>query len=89
MGEWDDKEIESICKDLDLIHTVDPFQSMPIYGKIYYFRLHGIGGYRYKYTEEELIRLKGYLEKGKDAYIMFNNIYMFEDAVIFKKLLAK
>lgn len=71
-----------------MIHVVDPFKLRPVYGRIRYFRLHGIGGYRYKYTEEDLIRLKGFVEQGKDAYIMFNNIYMNEDAVVSKRLLG-
>lgn len=88
-GKWTEKEIGPLCRELDLIHTVDPFKSMPTYGRIRYFRLHGIGGYRYKYTREDLIRLKGILKEEKDFYIMFNNVYMYEDALAFHGLMFK
>ncbi len=87
-GRWVREDIEPICKDLDLVHVVDPFKSSPLYGKIAYYRLHGIGGYRYRYTKGDLERLKGFIKKGKDCYFMFNNVYMFDDALEFKKLIG-
>lgn len=60
-----------------------------------YTRLHGLGGrgevnYRYKYKPEDLERLKGIVEGygAGESYVMFNNIHSFEDAVIFKRILA-
>jgi uncharacterized protein YecE (DUF72 family) len=46
-------------------------------------------GYRYTYSEAEMKEL---VEMGKThphAYLMFNNIRMYEDAHRFKKLLEK
>lgn len=86
-GDWNDELTKSLCKELELIHTVDPFIKKPLYGNIRYLRLHGIGGYRYKYTEEDMKRLKEMLDKDINHYIMFNNIYMFENAIEFKKIL--
>lgn len=90
-GKWDDREIIAVCKEFNLIHVVDPFKTLPVYGKICYHRLHGIEGYKYKYTEEDLIRLekliKKELENVTDIYCMFNNVYMYEDAFAFKRLL--
>ncbi len=85
-GRWSEKEVESICRELDLIHIVDLFQARPAYGKIRYYRLHGRGGYKYKYTLEDLTQLKEEAKEEKDAYFMFNNVYMYEDALAFKKL---
>jgi uncharacterized protein YecE (DUF72 family) len=85
-GRWSEEQIESICKELDLIHTVDPFKSRPVYGKLRYYRLHGIGGYRYRYSEEDLKTLKSFIDEKIDTYVLFNNVYMYENALEFKKL---
>ena len=87
-GKWDEKEVGSICNKLNLVHCVDQFKSKPTYSKICYYRLHGIGGYKYKYTEEDMHTLKGFVKRGFDSYFMFNNVYMYEDALAFKKLCA-
>jgi len=97
-GTWGEKMnvVGEICRRLNIIHVVDPFRRMPThYGKVCYFRLHGIGGgevnYSYKYKLEDLITLKKIVEKiassGVDVYVMFNNIYMASDAREFMKLL--
>jgi len=85
-GKWSEKEIELICKELDLIHVVDPFKSRPTFGRIRYYRLHGIGGYKYQYTHEDLTRLRELAKEEIDSYFMFNNVYMYEDALAFKNL---
>jgi len=56
-GEWKEREIEALYRELDLVHCVDPFKRLPVYGDLAYFRLHGIGGYRYEYTDEDLSQL--------------------------------
>ncbi len=85
-GKWLPQDIESICRELDLVHVVDPFISAQTYGGILYYRMHGKDGYRYRYTLDELQRLKGSLPEEKTCYIMFNNVYMFENATEFKVL---
>jgi len=84
-GNFRESTIKSICKDLNLIHAVDPFKKRPVYGDIFYFRLHGKGGYNYKYTDKDFKDLKS-LVKEKPSYVLFNNVYMWEDALNFKKL---
>lgn len=84
---WRKEDIEIVCKDLDLVHVVDPFLSKSLYGAIGYFRLHGKGGYRYRYSREELLLLKDYLPLEKENYVFFNNTYMFENAVEFKEIM--
>ncbi|OQX81406.1 MAG: hypothetical protein B6D56_02410 [Candidatus Omnitrophica bacterium 4484_70.1] len=86
-GNFRESTIKSICKDLNLIHAVDPFKKSPVYGDIFYFRLHGKGGYKYKYTDKDFKDLKS-LVKEKPSYVLFNNVYMWEDALNFKKLRA-
>jgi uncharacterized protein YecE (DUF72 family) len=86
-GEWKEEQIKRLCQELDLIHGVDPFQRLPIHGEIAYFRLHGIGGYRYRYTDEELSRLLRWCREYEKGYCLFNNISMFEDALRMKEVL--
>ncbi|HAL62068.1 MAG TPA: DUF72 domain-containing protein, partial [Chloroflexi bacterium] len=86
-GEWEDKQINGLCQELDLAHGLDPFQRPPLYGKIAYFRLHGMGGYRYRYTDQDLSRLLRWCREYEKAYCLFNNISMFEDALRMKEML--
>jgi len=87
-GKWEADEIRSLCYALGLVHCVDPFKAEAVPGEFSYFRLHGIGGYDYRYTDRDLRKLKEKCERNKELYCMFNNIYMFEDASRFKKMLG-
>jgi len=86
-GNWDGEKIRAICGELGLVHCVDPLREGPVTGGIRYFRLHGIGGYRYRYTDEDLLDLKARWCTGKTIYFMFNNTSMMEDAHRFEELL--
>jgi len=79
-GDWSDAEVSALCRRLGLIHCVDPFQRLPVWGEPAYFRLHGRGGYRYKYSEAELRRLRLLVDPHEESYVLFNNTEMFEDA---------
>ncbi len=87
-GEWDDAEIRSLCRQLDLIHCVDPFQRRPVAGEPAYFRLHGRGGYHYRYSDAELKELLALCRDRPSAYVLFNNTEMFADARRFLRLLT-
>ena len=86
-GGWPEKTVSDLCEQLNLIHCVDPFKEKPRFGKLKYFRLHGIDGYKYKYTDTDLNRLKDFCVGEDRAYAMFNNAAMWEDAERFKQLL--
>jgi uncharacterized protein YecE (DUF72 family) len=100
-GKWDSGRVAAICRDLDLVHVVDPFREKQMYGRIAYYRLHGIGGYRYRYSNEELRRLYELVGSNlrvvrglppsseRDIYCLFNNSYMNENAREFLKLLEE
>lgn len=90
-GSWDPDTAGKICRELDLLHVVDPFQCREKAGSVIYWRLHGIGSYRHRYTDEELNRLVTILKKSKKkkAYVLFNNIYMWEDSQRFLQLWEK
>jgi uncharacterized protein YecE (DUF72 family) len=85
-GAWPDDLIKMLCKELDLIHCVDPFRNGSLSGDIDYFRLHGITHYVYTYTDKELDILQKEIRQ-KPTYVMFNNNTMKEDALRFLKIL--
>jgi uncharacterized protein YecE (DUF72 family) len=86
---WDDRTIEKICRDLDLWHCVDPFVRQTLTPDNCYYRLHGIGGYRYKYEDGELDELVSLLPDDRLSYVFFNNNEMFDDAVRFKRIVEQ
>jgi uncharacterized protein YecE (DUF72 family) len=87
-GNWPAELIRSLCAELDLIHCVDPFAADSVTQGARYYRLHGRGGYRYRYEDEELRQLA--VQVGGKAegatYVMFNNTNMWEDAARFLRL---
>jgi uncharacterized protein YecE (DUF72 family) len=88
-GPWEDGVIKEICEELDLWHAVDPFKRRTVTPRKIYFRLHGIGGWRYTYEDSELEELASMLPKNSPSYIFFNNRTMAEDAIRFLTMLEK
>lgn len=86
-GEWKPEEIKRICQRCGLIDVVDPFVRDTTTDGLFYYRIHGGKGYREKISEEKLKELIKKV-KGKEGYVMFNNISMFEDALRLKELLG-
>jgi len=98
-GDWNLhlEEVGRLCEELDLIHVVDVLRRNPAFiGDTLYFRLHGLNpreyDYKYKYRDEDLVRLKdkilGFEEEGvNEVYVLFNNVWMAEDALRFIELL--
>ncbi len=97
-GTWQqnrDKIADIVSRFRNVIHVVDPFKNLPVVDKeTTYFRLHGIGegevNYRYKYTDQDLKNLlnivRRSLERSKEVFVLFNNVYMAQDAQAFKAL---
>jgi len=89
-GTWQPEEIEQLCRDLELIHGVDPFKAEPTYGRIRYFRLHGKGGYYYNYTDSDLKHLLLCVQSdSRETYCLFNNAGMLVDAQRFLRMLHR
>ncbi len=97
-GSWRERPetVARIVESVDrLIHVVDPFRWWPPTSGLsptVYLRLHGIGGretnYRYKYSDEDLARLKEMVaEVDGEVFVMFNNVFMRDDATRFKRIL--
>jgi uncharacterized protein YecE (DUF72 family) len=81
-GTWTPGEICDLCRELDLIHGVDPFKADPQWGQVRYFRLHGITGYRYRFSGEDLEKLQEKCQRM--TYCLFNNVNMWADASAFR-----
>jgi uncharacterized protein YecE (DUF72 family) len=86
-GDWDAELIGRLCRDLDLIHVVDPFQSAPaIPAKLRYYRLHGLAGARHRYSHEQLRQLQQFCAGRTPTYCLFNNLGMIKDAERFARM---
>ncbi len=86
-GSWARETVQGLCEELHLLPVVDPFAVPPYPGPLAYFRLHGKNGYRYRYTDRDLAELAGLVRDRPEAYVMFNNLSMWEDATRFLRLL--
>jgi len=88
---WFVEDVVDKLKSLNLVLVTDPFKDgiVDIHDELIYLRLHGIGGYKYRYTEDDLKRLYNMIAKyiEKDVYILFNNVYMYQDALRFNELI--
>jgi len=95
--DWNPDLVKMICEKLHLIHVVDPFAQDPQYfiENITYFRLHGAPPgkkmYKYKYSEKDFEYLISKVKTlpVEKTYILFNNLYMGEDAKSFMDFLRK
>lgn len=89
---WEKNFVKNLCKDLEVIECADPFEHLPQDRQIAYFRLHGCPPgeklYNYKYTQEDIRSLLNFCSQYNEVYCLFNNIYMWEDALNFKKMLS-
>ena len=84
-GDWEPGLIGSLCRELDLIHVVDPLVAEPaVTGPIRYYRLHA----RRRYTAPELTELKRLCAGRTPVYCFFNNVPMAGDARRFKDLIS-
>lgn len=85
-GLWPDALVRELCRELDLIHCVDPFQRPSLHGAPAYFRLHGRTGYHYRYSGDDLLQLQAWCAQHSDVFCLFNNVSMWDDALRFKAM---
>lgn len=85
-GNWDQKLLRSISDECSVIIGGDPLKGAFLYGTPLYIRLHGREGYRYRYTDSDFDELIEFIGKRR-AYVLFNNVYMLEDAISFRRRL--
>ncbi|HEX8070685.1 MAG TPA: DUF72 domain-containing protein [Pyrinomonadaceae bacterium] len=86
-GDWPRPLVAELCAELQLVHVVDPFVARTVTPAQCYYRLHGRGGWRYAYEDEELLALLELLPAAGPSYVMFNNVRMREDAARFRALI--
>ncbi len=92
---WQSETIANLCRQLNLIHCVDPFKELPVTEGLRYFRLHGAPPgekmYRYQYSDEDLTKLMRIVHSKPrtETYCMFNNMTMWEDALRFQAMLTE
>ncbi|MFQ6076544.1 MAG: DUF72 domain-containing protein [Candidatus Bathyarchaeia archaeon] len=79
-------ELAKVLSEADVSHVTDPLRVMPAHtGGIAYFRLHGLGArmYYYQYNRNEMEslveRIRPLENSGKEVYVLFNNLSMWED----------
>ena len=84
---WPDDLVSDLCRELDLVHCVDPFLDTQQHGAFAYFRLHGLPAYNYRhrYSEAELrelwAKVDAQVAEGRvHTYVMMNNWYLLDDA---------
>jgi len=90
------RELTKTLREFNVSHVTDPFKTMPAYtNNVAYFRLHGLGKefYYYQYTDDELKQLHemvlSFEREGKQVYVLFNNLTMFEDGLRFMQYTEK
>ncbi len=86
---WERSAIEKVFPELGIIQVVDPLKERPIEQEWNYYRLQGYGSnaYRYRFSDEELEKLTKIVKPGD--YVLFNNVFMYEDCLRFRKLLGE
>lgn len=87
---WQPDLIRRVCRDLRLLHAVDPLAQEPVLGAVQYFRLRGGGPGRkpsrgHRYTDAEL-RQVAELARDKPTYAYFGTAEMWNDSRRLAKL---
>jgi uncharacterized protein YecE (DUF72 family) len=86
-GPWPDEIVLSLCRDLDLIHAVDPFVRPSLTTELIYWRLHGNKSHYARYSDDELRQVRDWIpDREGDAYVMFNNVPRIHDVRRFREL---
>jgi uncharacterized protein YecE (DUF72 family) len=87
-GEWPTELLIELCRDLDLVHVVDPMQTETVTPEQTYYRLHGTTGARHVHTDDELRRLRDLVADRPTPYVLFNNLPRVGDSQRFRAMLA-
>jgi uncharacterized protein YecE (DUF72 family) len=87
-GPWPDELVEGLCRELDLLHAVDPFIRPSLTPELLYWRLHGNRSHSASYRDDELRQILDWLPpEPVDAYVLFNNIPRVQDIARFRAMI--
>jgi uncharacterized protein YecE (DUF72 family) len=86
-GAWPASTVLELCRDLHLVHVVDPMQDETVTPDRTYYRLHGTTGAHHVHTDEQLHRLRDLVAGRPEPYVLFNNMPRVQDAERFLSLL--
>ncbi|MCU1345035.1 MAG: hypothetical protein JWL70_1301 [Acidimicrobiia bacterium] len=87
-GPWPESLLTELCRDLGLVHVVDPMQTETVTPECTYYRLHGTSGMRHVHTDQELRRVRDLVAGRPNPYVLFNNLPRVGDAERFMDLLG-
>lgn len=87
-GDWPVPLLTELCRDLDLVHVVDPMQIETVTPEQTYYRLHGTSGLRHVHADDELRRLADRVAGRSSPYVLFNNLPRVDDAQRFLALVS-
>lgn len=88
------ERIQRVLNEISKVGAIvvwDPLKCGNLEQKTNYYRLHGMDGftnYKYFYSAEELRKLALHCF-GKEGYVFFNNLKMWENALMLKELIKK
>src|SRR6185503_19103411 len=60
-GAWPNETVAGLCRELDLVHAVDPFVRPSVTPQLLYWRLHGNKSHYARYTDDELRQIIDWL----------------------------
>jgi uncharacterized protein YecE (DUF72 family) len=93
---WSKEGFRDVCERYNLTSCVDSFKEEPVWlseKKIAYLRLHGSYeknriNYRHRYSVKELGELKNKIDMidAEEIYCLFNNLWMRDNALEFKRM---
>ncbi|HEY0997024.1 MAG TPA: DUF72 domain-containing protein [Gemmatimonadaceae bacterium] len=87
-GPWPDDLVRTLCRDLGLVHAVDPFVRPSLTPELVYWRLHGNGSPYARYTDDELRQVHAWLpaDPRTECYVLFNEVPRVHDVRRFREL---